>query len=334
MPDVVAVVVTYGDRFSRICRPTLESVLRDGATRILVVDNGSTDESAAGLQAFAEQFPQVTVLRNDVNVGSAAAFADALAWAQQSSSEFVWLLDDDNTVVSGTLTKLLAAHADEESGVGAGEEVVVGPRRVPNSLHERIANGAPVNVVYPRAGAFLGFDGGLVLRQRLARLGRRTATPAPTSVRIPYAPYGGLLFRRSVLDSAEPPMRQLQLYADDTVWTSRLVDSGVGLFLRLDIVVEDSEGKWTQAERGNSLINALRSSRHERLYLSTRNRVWFDRQRVKGAGASLRYWLNRAIIMIIARIGSWRTGSSDGMRVMRDAVRDAERGDLSRTYSL
>lgn len=329
--DVAAVTVTYGDRFGTVCRRTVESALREGVSRVLIVDNGSAEASARAIDEFADAEPRVTVMRNADNQGSARAFRAAMIWASATASDLVWLLDDDNAVDSGTLAALLAARSAASSAHRA--EVIMTPRRVPNALHERLANGAPTALVYPPAGAFLGFDALATVARRLRRespLGEGSSRV----VEVPYAPYGGMLVPRELLERGTLPDPRLQLYADDTVWTSSLVHAGHRILLALDIVIADSEGKWTQVAHGNSLTNSLRSPRRDRLYLSTRNRVLFDHQNLSGFGSRLRYLLNRSTVMLFALLSAIRHGERDGWRVFRRAVRDAESGDLSHAIAL
>ncbi len=329
--DVVAATVTYGDRFDTVCRRTVESVLEEGVFRLLVVDNGSVEASARAMDEFAAEEPRVTILRNGSNEGSASAFRAAMIWASGTDADLVWLLDDDNAVDPGTLAALIDARA--AASISPNDNVIVTPRRIPNALHERVASGIPIELVYPRPGAFLGFDILALMWRRLRRRGAMNGDKTRV-VEVPYAPYGGLLIPRELLRLRRLPDTRLQLYADDTVWTSGLVRSGHRILLVLDIVIADAEGKWTQAQQGNSLTNSLRSPRRDRLYLSTRNRVFFDHQSLSGVGSRLRYLLNRSTVMLFAMISALRYCERDGLRIFLTAVRDAERGDFSRTVAL
>lgn len=329
--EVVALTVTYGDRFDTVCRRTVEQALAEGVSRLLIVDNGSVPASARAMDDFAAAEDRVTIVRNATNEGSARAFRTAMVWASETEADLVWLLDDDNAVEAGTLTALLDVRANA-STPSAGE-VIVTPRRIPNALHERVADGFPVDLVFPRPGAFLGFDILALLRRKLGRA--RSENVATTRVvEVPYAPYGGLVIPRSLLIGESLPDPRLQLYADDTVWTSALVRAGHRILLSLDVVIADAEGKWTQAEQGNSLTNALISPRRERLYLSTRNRVLFDHRSARGFGPRARYLLNRSVVTLFAAFSALRHGEREGLRVFRQAVRDAERGDLTHGFDL
>jgi GT2 family glycosyltransferase len=108
------VVVNWNTReFLREC---LASVLRDGATDVVVADNGSTDGSA---ELVAREFPSVTLLVNPSNPGYGAASNAAV---RRCSSEYVLVLNSDTVVQPGALAAL-AAYLDRHPAAG-----IVGPR--------------------------------------------------------------------------------------------------------------------------------------------------------------------------------------------------------------
>lgn len=84
----------------------------------IVVDNGSTDESA---EMTAHEFPRVRVIRNPENRGFAAAVN--LGY-RSSSGEAVLLLNSDTRLIPGEAAKMLA-HMESDPAVG-----IVGPQLV------------------------------------------------------------------------------------------------------------------------------------------------------------------------------------------------------------
>jgi GT2 family glycosyltransferase len=96
----------------------LEQWGRDGLS-LLIVDNGSRDESINRIRRWAEERPEanVTLIENTANLGFAAGNNAALehALALPEPPDFIWLLNNDTRVEAGTLTALLAAsgkHAE------------------------------------------------------------------------------------------------------------------------------------------------------------------------------------------------------------------------------
>jgi len=113
-PCVGVVVLNY-----RGVSDTIECLasLRDLSTvvRVVVVDNGSHDGSA---EVIATAAPEAELIVNDVNVGFGPGNNVGIGRLLDDDVEFVWLLNNDATVESGTLAGMLdVAMADDRIGV-------------------------------------------------------------------------------------------------------------------------------------------------------------------------------------------------------------------------
>ncbi|MFN8125805.1 MAG: glycosyltransferase [Candidatus Nanopelagicales bacterium] len=115
-PAVVAVIVTY-DRASllRECLDAVEDQVV-GPDLIVVVDNASTDSTAADLAARSWRVPS-RVVRMSRNLGGAMGFAVGLREAVDAGAQQVWLMDDDAIPDPDALQWLLA---DLEAAAGVG----------------------------------------------------------------------------------------------------------------------------------------------------------------------------------------------------------------------
>ncbi|HEY8885512.1 MAG TPA: glycosyltransferase family 2 protein, partial [Chloroflexota bacterium] len=125
--DLAVVIVSYNTApLLRACLEALQAALRRGRvadstdpvatralrSRVFVVDNASTDESA---ELVAREFPDVRLLALDENRGFAAANNLAL---KEANARYVWLLNPD-TEVLGDAPAALVRFMDEHPEVGA-----------------------------------------------------------------------------------------------------------------------------------------------------------------------------------------------------------------------
>jgi GT2 family glycosyltransferase len=133
------VVVTHdGVDFTRLC---LASVLANtaGDFELIVIDNGSSDDTAAYLARVAQLDARVRAVLGGPNVGFAAACNQGLSLAR---GEELVLLNNDAMVAPGWLAGLRAHLSNPEVGL-------VGP------VTNRIGNEAEIETDYARWGEFL-----------------------------------------------------------------------------------------------------------------------------------------------------------------------------------
>ena len=131
--DVPKPISVFGDELSRqpeltiiiptatVQRPALEdcltSVFRQTSstrTRILVIDNGSVDDTAAFLRNLMRERPQLTVLRNEQNLGFAGAVNQGLA---KAGDGFVIVMHND-VILKNPVPARLAQKLDKNPDIG------------------------------------------------------------------------------------------------------------------------------------------------------------------------------------------------------------------------
>ena len=125
-PTVCATVVTYNS--ARYIRRCLEAVLRQQGVRleIVVVDNASTDGTAAALDAFGSR---LRVIRCPRNLGFAEAQNRAI---RATAADWVLTLNPDVLLRPGFIRALVeAGQADPEAGAVCGKLLSIGPGFVP-----------------------------------------------------------------------------------------------------------------------------------------------------------------------------------------------------------
>lgn len=105
MNEKVAVVVLNWNAW-RDTSACVESLRRQRVrpTWIVVVDNASTDDSAAQLRCLGDE---VTILQSGANLGFAGGNNVGIRWALARGADAVWLLNNDATAADGALEALL-----------------------------------------------------------------------------------------------------------------------------------------------------------------------------------------------------------------------------------
>jgi len=159
--DKISVVIPVFNRRHEVLR-AIASVLRQErqADEILVVDDGSTDGSAAAVAGLNE--PRIKLLRHDTNRGAAAARNTGIAAARGA---WVAFLDSDDEWDASKLRLQLAALSYASSGAPAGvtgfvlEDSRIGVRQ---SVHPA-ARDATFDAI--ASGCFLGLGSTLLARR-------------------------------------------------------------------------------------------------------------------------------------------------------------------------
>jgi len=127
--------------YTRLCLESLLAYTDDPAYEIIVVDNGSSDETPTYLRAMARHHDRLRVKFNDINRGFAAATNQGLALARGN----VLVLLNNDTILPPDWLPALTNYL-ENPGIG-----LVGP------VTNRAGNEAQIDTTYETFGEFLHF---------------------------------------------------------------------------------------------------------------------------------------------------------------------------------
>jgi N-acetylglucosaminyl-diphospho-decaprenol L-rhamnosyltransferase len=116
MSRLTIIIVSYNTRdLLRRCLAALEAS-RGEPPDVIVVDNASSDGSA---DLVAAEFPRAHLVRNERNVGFAAANNQGMAWAlEHHNPDYLMLLNSDAFVAPDAL-QALVGYMDAHPAVGA-----------------------------------------------------------------------------------------------------------------------------------------------------------------------------------------------------------------------
>jgi glycosyltransferase involved in cell wall biosynthesis len=129
---------------------------------VVVVDDGSADDTPAVLAALAQAHPEVRHLRHDAARGPGAARNSGLGAAR---GELVAFLDDDDEWLPGRLAAMVAALGPQTAFVYTDYLRVRGPRRrrkrLPRRMDHRtlLRHGCQVNHILARRADLLAIGG-------------------------------------------------------------------------------------------------------------------------------------------------------------------------------
>jgi GT2 family glycosyltransferase len=93
---------------------------KSSGVQIVVVDNGSTDESVVQLQKLS---PKVDILETGKNLGFAGGCNAGIRFAMQSGADYIWLLNNDTEVDLVALSAMIEM-AESDTAIGAVGSVI------------------------------------------------------------------------------------------------------------------------------------------------------------------------------------------------------------------
>lgn len=269
---VIVVIVTYGNRWNLLSE-VLRVVLSDlDVSGCIVVDNGSAYSVRSELEK-ADWMADVVLLAQGENKGSAAGYSIGIQHAVQAmGADFIFMLDDDNRPERGALAKLLdTALAD------SGNRTC--PLALRNDRPEQLKALAGRLVLNHQINSFSGFHVWGKLKSTISAALTRQVEEGRSNnqVVVEFAPYGGLLIPRSVLENVGYPYSDYFVYADDHEFTTRISRAGYRIILLSGARVEDLETSWHLKKNGAVALFAT-GVPLMRLAYSVRNRVDFERR--------------------------------------------------------
>jgi len=262
-PRVIAVVVTYNRRDLLLEALAAVQAQTRPADAVIVVDNASTDGTAA---AVRRQYPTAGVTELASNTGGAGGFACGMALALDQSADLVWLMDDDTVPEPGALRALLDAR----------ESYPAYPSSPPALLASRVVwtdgRAHPMNT--PRAKPFAG-------------RAEREAAAAAGCMPIRSASFVSILVDAAVCRERGLPQADYFLWNDDFEFTTRVLRGNAGLLCPASIVVHKT-----------AAFGSTDSDPGQRFFYEVRNKIWTLRaraplapgERVLYGGSTLRRW--------------------------------------------
>ncbi len=158
MSRAALIVLGYG-QFDSLTRPCLDSILPTAVSLgvpVLAVDNGSPDDSALQLQAYANLHPELRIILTGENLGFAGGMNRGVA---ATKSDWVVLVNSDTRFAPDALERLTAAFDCAASNVG-----IIGPltNAAGNGQYMKLEGDSPEKLI-SSASRILADDTGVLI---------------------------------------------------------------------------------------------------------------------------------------------------------------------------
>jgi GT2 family glycosyltransferase len=269
---VVAVIVTYGNRINYVEKVINRLKNIDNICSAIVVENGSSK----GLSS--DDF--VHILRLDENTGSANGYYLGLQEAIKTSSDFIWMLDDDNLPAQNSLDILLSDYE------GSDNKTAFSSFRLDRKELKEAGEQKYIR------NSFFGFS----LKTKIFKNGSQQDKHDKILIPCETVPYGGLLLPLRFVDKIGLPDREYVLYSDDNDYTYRLKKNGIKIFCDTRSIISDLESSWYRRENVPMFHAVFRTKMMRNALYTIRNRSYFELNNI--VDSKFEYWLNVFVYLI------------------------------------
>ena len=320
-----AVTVTYGDRFA-LLEQVLTALLQANIGHLIVVDNASETASQQALYNFVAQHTHgnLTVLTMPHNLGSAGGYKAGIEAALEADYDFVWLLDDDNVPADDAFIHLQDAYAELSPQY---TKFALCALRDDRANLKAWAQGMRTAITRP--SSVLGFHLLDIPAKLLARFQKKTPCKRCP---LPFAPYGGTLLPRSVVDTIGTPDPRFYLYSDDYEYTYRITQQGGHIFLVPTSHIIDVDTSWhVRKQKTRALQQLFVTASDERIFYATRNALYWTKH--VRQGNPIWYASNLLLVRLGIAVEAFLAGDMKRWRLLERAMKEGARGNLGKTFS-
>ncbi|HVM98297.1 MAG TPA: glycosyltransferase family 2 protein [Candidatus Acidoferrales bacterium] len=299
VPRVVVVVINWNRCDDTLaCLASLRRV-EYPACEIVVVDNGSRDDSVARLRAA---YPQVQLIAEAENSGFVGGSNRGIRTARSSGAEYILLLNNDAIIAPDCLTLLADAAAP-------GDVAAVGPTIYFHDRHDVICS----------AGERIDWKRGRTITLRFLEHERDGGPDVTAPHEVDFVSGCCLLVKASAIDKVGELDERFFAYFEETEWCVRMQRAG------LRILHVPRARLWHK-------INLQQQAQSPLVrYYMTRNKLLF----LKATGAPWTAWFHTLVFDYARTLVSWSVRPKwRAQRLQRDvmlrAIADYCKGRLGR----
>lgn len=322
--NICVVTVTYGDRW-----PFLEQVIKtvltlENVTNVIVVDNASVYNVEYECKTLADsRIKVISVLQNK---GSAGGYKIGLEYFKnQTEADFVWLLDDDNLPNKDALRKL----TDEWYSISCEDDKkALFSLRTDRRQHINIARGANSIRYYLIPNGFMGFNLFRIPLNQYHKIRDKFihSKPFKRKAAMPYVPYGGLFFHKSMIDRIGYPDERFFLYADDSEYSYRITEQGGTIWLIPASQITDIDKSFSAQYKHRFWRSIFLDLWSFRTYYQVRNSIFFY-SRITISNSTI-YKINKWLYLHMLYLQSIISSKQGNYKKFLKAVNDGLSGNL------
>jgi GT2 family glycosyltransferase len=282
--SIDVVTVTYGNRWEYL-REVIKRVLSfNEVNSITVIDNSSSYDVEGKVKGeFGDS--EVKVFTSTINLGSAGGFKWGIEEALNENGKLIWLLDDDNLPKKHSLQALRNA----QKNINTTKEYVLCSFR--EDWTEMLSKGG--NKFH--SNSFFEFS---IINKLFKKFSvNKIINNENSFLKCEYAPYGGLLFPKTLLKEVGLPNENFYLYVDDTDFTYRMTKKGYGIFCIIDSKITDLESSWFRVKKEPMFLSIFNALDPYRGLINIRNRTYFEVEN-NSSDSMYIYYLNMFIYLI------------------------------------
>jgi GT2 family glycosyltransferase len=320
--NIGVVIVTYGNRIHLLEKVIQKVQSFEEVRKIFLVNNNPTTI------LDAEKYIDIVMINNNDNLGSAVGYKQGIERAYNDTDiDFIWLLDDDNKPDFSSLDELQETISlIDKDNVHKTALLCI---REDRKAYYYSAYDFGVKYLFPSKNSFLGLNiFEIAPKFFLKKYLQKIPVTKKRFVKVPVAPYGGLIFHKSLINSIGFPNEDLFLYSDDNEYSYRIIKNGGVIYLLPECRVEDIDNSWFIRKKGNYIDSLYDSKELFRIYYTLRNRVFTEKKYL--VENKIVYQLNRFIYVTILLIYSIKYQDFQRFNFLRKAILDGDNKKLGK----
>jgi GT2 family glycosyltransferase len=270
---VGVVTLTYGNRFDYVSKTIKTTLDFEQVNKMVVITNGVDESNLYKLNQLFKNESRLIIHDLGYNSGSAKGFKEGIETILKEDIDFVWLIDDDNLPQHDSLNQLLSNWKilnKEDKPLFS-----LLSYRPDRSIYKEAIQRHNAYLMLGAKNSFLGFHfikkvKDLFFKDKHLDKNKRTG-------KVAVAPYGGMFFKKELIQLIGLPNELFFLYADDHDFSYRITKKGGEIILVLDSVLLDLETSFHLSKQKQLLKTRFFStSSKDVIFYSVRNNILFE----------------------------------------------------------